>query len=67
MKKRTIETAKFVKEMRKRLGLTQTEFAGMLGVNRAAVANYETRTVIPGDILHKIYKLDIKLNYEKIK
>ena len=64
MNKRTLDTAKFVKDQRKSLGLTQTEFAGMLGVNRSAVANYETRSMIPGDIMAKIYKLIIKLKYE---
>lgn len=56
------DTAKFIKSIRKTMGLTQREFAGLLGTNRSAIANYETRVNAPGDFMMKAFNL-----YQKIK
>lgn len=47
----TIRTFSYVKDLRKRLGLTQMQFADLLGIKRYNLAKYETSTIVPGDVL----------------
>ena len=55
------KTAKLIKTVRKNLGLTQKELAGLLGTSRSNVANYETRVIPPGDIMLRVIELKEKL------
>ena len=49
----------FVKKVRKKLGLTQTEFGQLVGKNRSTIAKYELGLAIPpGDVLLNIQGLD---------
>ena len=53
-----METQIFIKESRKKLGLTQTELAIKLSSNKFNISNYETgRATPPGDIILKIQEL----------
>jgi DNA-binding transcriptional regulator YiaG len=45
-----MKTAKLIKDVRSEMGLTQKEFAELLGTSRENIANYETRVVAPGDV-----------------
>lgn len=55
--------AQYIKSVRKKYRLSQKEFAGMIGVNRATFANYESaRTEIPGSILLKIQDIEKRLD-----
>lgn len=54
-----MKTAILIKNIRTNIGLTQKEFAKLLGISRESIANYETRTIPPGDILLKIQELEI--------
>ena len=47
------------------MGLTQKKFAKLLGISRENIANYETRTIPPGDILLKIQALEKNIPDEK--
>ena len=58
-RKKLNTTANFVRRIRKRLGITQREFAQKIGKTRDAVANYETcRAIPPGDVVLKIQELE---------
>jgi len=57
-----MKTVKLFKSIRKQLGLTQKELAGLLGTSRSNVANYETRVIPPGDIVLRIIELQKKAN-----
>lgn len=48
-------TAEFIKEARKRMGVTQEKFAEMIEKSRCDIANYETgRAIPPGDVILRI-------------
>ena len=48
-----------IKQIRKKLGLTQTELAKRIGSNRFNIANYETgRAMPPADVYLRIQDLD---------
>ena len=50
--------SKTVKDARKRLKMTQDEFAKKLGINRANIASYETgRSEPPGSVMLRIIEL----------
>ena len=52
------DTANIVKQTRKVLGLTQKQFAELLGVKRGRVASYETsRSEPPGSLMLRIIEL----------
>ena len=51
--------ANTIKQIRKRLGLTQTKLAEKIGSNRFNIANYETgRSIPPADVFVRIQDLD---------
>ena len=51
--------AKYIKNLRKALEMTQSELAKAIDSNRDNIANYETgRAIPPGDVLLKIQSLD---------
>jgi len=53
----------FVKYVRKQLGLTQQQFAELLKIKRASIANYETgRTIPPGNVLIEIQYLEKQID-----
>jgi transcriptional regulator with XRE-family HTH domain len=52
-----MKTAKLIISVRKKLGLTQKELAGLLGTSRSNIANYETRVMPPGNIILRIIEL----------
>ena len=47
-------TANYIKGLRRKLGLTQAQFAELVGIKRFNLANYETRAIVPGDVLLRI-------------
>jgi len=50
-----MKICEYIKGVRKKLKLTQSQFAEELKINRCNIANYETgRVVPPGNILLKI-------------
>ena len=58
------ETARVVREIRKKLGLTQAQLAEKVGVARYNITKYERgATIPPGDVLLKI--LQIKGDWPK--
>jgi len=55
----TMKTSEFIRKARKRLGITQNEFAKRIGKSRCDIANYETgRTIPPGNVILKIQELE---------
>ncbi|MBA3030994.1 MAG: helix-turn-helix transcriptional regulator [Desulfobacteraceae bacterium] len=51
----------YIKNIRSRLGLTQTEFAAMIGKRRYVISDYETgRSSPPGKVLVKIQEIEKK-------
>ena len=55
---KTRRTAEIIKQNRKALGLTQTQFSNLVSVKRATLASYETgRTDPPGSVLLRIIEL----------
>ena len=47
-----------LKELRKAIGLTQTEIADKLGISQQAYSKYESGQVVPsGDVLNKLSAL----------
>ena len=52
-----VSTVPYVKEVRARLGLSQQEFADKIGVTRQCVADYESRSCPPGDVMLRIVGL----------
>ncbi len=58
--------AKYIKELREKLNLTQKGLARKIGVPRGNIANYEVgRAIPPGDILLKIQELENNIPDEK--
>ena len=56
-----METAKLIKDVRTRLGMTQKQFAAAIGTSRDNVANYETRVIAPGDVILRVIELSDSL------
>jgi len=51
-------TAQYVRKARKRLKLTQKQLAGLLGIKRDSIANYElARAMPPGDVILNLQKI----------
>ena len=49
----------YIRAVRKKLNLTQEQFANLLSTNRFNITNYETgRAIPPGNMLLKIQALD---------
>lgn len=47
-----------LKEKREQLGLTQVQLAGLLGVTKGAIGNYETEVSSPkAEILYKVFDI----------
>ena len=56
-----VDIAKFVRQTRKKLGLTQDKFARLVGVKRSTVTNYELGEINPSaEVLLRIQALDNK-------
>ena len=54
-----MDIAKYIKDLRKKLGMTQLELGEEINSNRDNIANYEVgRAIPPGDVLLKIQALD---------
>ena len=55
--------AKYIKQIRGNIGLTQEKFAALVGVKRSTITNYEIGKIKPSaDVLLKIQSLDKDLN-----
>ena len=55
-----VETSKFIKDNRTKLGVTQVVFAKMVGKKRDDIASYEIgRAVPPGYVILRIMELSI--------
>ena len=53
------EIQKYIKTVRKKLGLTQAQMAMIIKKKRYSIANYETgRAIPPGNVLLAIQKLE---------
>jgi DNA-binding transcriptional regulator YiaG len=61
-----MKTAKLIKDVRSEMGLTQKEFAELLGTSRENIANYETRVVAPGDVILLVLELSKRFEYDRI-
>ena len=58
MKSHKKTTMMFIKSARRRLGLSQEEFAGLVGVARYSISDYETgRCQPPGGLVLKIQRI----------
>ena len=56
-----LKIARYIKKVRAAYKLSQDEFSGILGIDRATYANYEVgRAEIPGSTLLKIQELEKK-------
>lgn len=56
-----MEIADLIRNIRKKLGLTQEQLAQAIGSNKFNISNYETgRATPPGDVLLKIQALSPK-------
>jgi len=60
------ETAKYIKDSRKELGLTQKQLAEIIDSKRSNIAKYETgRSMPPGDLVLRIQELLKKQSISK--
>ena len=60
------DIGKLIKDARKALGITQAEFAKLLGKGRTTITEYERGQIVPpGDILLKIQELENNIPDEK--
>lgn len=58
MKTHKKTTMSFIRSARKRLGLSQQDFAGLIGVARWSVSDYETgRCQPPGGLVLKVQQI----------
>jgi len=58
MKPNAIETSKFIKSNRTKLGVTQAVFAEMIGKKRDDITSYEIgRAVPPGYVILRVMEL----------
>ena len=54
-----MDIAKYIRDLRKKLKMTQAELGKAISSNRDNIANYEIgRAIPPGDVLLKIQALD---------
>lgn len=56
-----------IKIIRKRSGLTQTEFAIRIGATRAMIASYEGGAVVPADTVLKLICKEFSISYAWLK
>lgn len=56
-----------IKELRKKLGLTQQEFADKLGIKRGAVANYEIGRNVPIDAVISLICREFNVNEDWLR
>ena len=62
----SMEIHKYIKQVRKKLNITQDEYARLLGRSRSTVANYENGNIKPSaDVLLKIQEL--AYNYDVLR
>lgn len=56
-----------IKELRKKLGLTQQEFADRIGIKRGGVANYEIGRNEPSDSVISLICREFKINEDWLR
>lgn len=56
-----------IKTVRKKAGLTQTEFAERIGATRAMIASYEGAAVVPADTVLKLISREFSVSYDWLK
>ena len=61
-----MDTAKYIKDTRKRFGMTQEQFAKLFSIKRYNLAKYETgATIPPGTLILNIMMCDIGTKVKK--
>lgn len=56
-----------IKQVRKNLNLTQTEFGSRIGATRAMIASYEGGAVVPSDSILKLISMEFGVSYAWLK